>query len=737
MAITTTTNRNDYIASAAQTGFPYTFKITTSADLRVYVNDVLKTVAVDYTVDGVGVATGGNVTFAVGRTAGERVALVRTVALDQQIVYPANDKFPSAVHEAGLDKLTMIAQQLHEADGRALAFAPSATQSGKTVDSLVASKVLRVKADASGIEMADATTAGVTLPLPTVNGGTGASLVPAAGDLLQGTASNVFERLAVGARGALLYVTSALKAGWLPAGADGQHLVATSGASTGVAWVDTGVFSADAYGAVGDYRRVGDAAMTATSAQLTSATAGFTAGDVGKKILVDGAGVAGAPLVTTVSGYTNATTVQLAAAASTTVAGKTAEMGTDDTTAIQAAITAAKAVGGTVRFAAKAYFHGALNLTDGTLALEGAGFAYGATRLYTFATSGTVWDCTGARTRWRNLQIGWYGQLGVPSIGLLLAASVTNPGIDFCSFENVFVAGRYSLATLYVYGVASSAMYKTAFWNHYDSSAYTVMFTAANISAVTSAFVAIAAGTKSVSDWTFVATEIHEQHKAAGASTAAALYLGGVLDWRYYGGNISGSGPNLVSIASDSGASTPSRIIFSGTSLYSENGTAPTYIFSLISTVAGLDLRQCYYQYATAVFTGAGGITGGGSGFQIAGHNTPGLGIVANSTVYVGVTGQEAAAVNAEIMVTKRMLVCGLRVILTASPGVGQSCTVTVVKNGALTAITTTINGLDTIGTDLMRYAEFAAGDRIVFKVDTSLAATTLALTAGVECIPL
>jgi hypothetical protein len=66
---------------------------------------------------------------------------------------------------------------------------------------------------------------------------------------------------------------------------------------------------------------VNDGAMTAASAVLTSATAGFTAGDVGTQVVVEGAGPSGANLATSIAGYTNATTVTLATAAATTVVG--------------------------------------------------------------------------------------------------------------------------------------------------------------------------------------------------------------------------------------------------------------------------------------------------------------------------------------------------------------------------------------------------------------------------------
>lgn len=74
---------------------------------------------------------------------------------------------------------------------------------------------------------------------------------------------------------------------------------------------------------------VTDGAITATDATFTSATAVFTAGDAGRAITVEGAGVAAADLVTTIASYTNATTVELTATASTTVSGAYTTFGVD------------------------------------------------------------------------------------------------------------------------------------------------------------------------------------------------------------------------------------------------------------------------------------------------------------------------------------------------------------------------------------------------------------------------
>lgn len=66
-------------------------------------------------------------------------------------------------------------------------------------------------------------------------------------------------------------------------------------------------------------RVVGDADITAAATTLTSATAAFTAADVGAQVVISGAGTGGADLVTFIDTVTNATTVELEDAAVTTV----------------------------------------------------------------------------------------------------------------------------------------------------------------------------------------------------------------------------------------------------------------------------------------------------------------------------------------------------------------------------------------------------------------------------------
>lgn len=95
------------------------------------------------------------------------------------------------------------------------------------------------------------------------------------------------------------------------------------------------------YGAVGDGKVVNDVVTNSTTT-ITSATAAFTSADVGKTVMINGAnGTTSAPLVTTIAGFTNSTTVTLANAAGVTTTGCQMVWGTNDQTAIQSAIDAA------------------------------------------------------------------------------------------------------------------------------------------------------------------------------------------------------------------------------------------------------------------------------------------------------------------------------------------------------------------------------------------------------------
>jgi hypothetical protein len=129
------------------------------------------------------------------------------------------------------------------------------------------------------------------------------------------------------------------------------------------------------FGARGDAKVVADAAMTAGTATLTSASAIFTSADVGKTVVVNGAG-ASAPLFTTITQLINPTTVTTAGNASTTVSNAVATYGTENTGAFQKALNWASAnKGGLVVARAGGYlFTGHINIPD-SVTLQGTYFA--------------------------------------------------------------------------------------------------------------------------------------------------------------------------------------------------------------------------------------------------------------------------------------------------------------------------------------------------------------------------
>lgn len=118
--------------------------------------------------------------------------------------------------------------------------------------------------------------------------------------------------------------------------------------------------TSSAYGAEGDIRVVNDGAMGSGSAVLTSATAVFTAGvDEGKYVSVKNAGATGITtliaVINTVNSPTSAT-LSAANASGGAVSGAIVFIGTDDTTAIQAAIDAAEAYLASGHTYAQVYF---------------------------------------------------------------------------------------------------------------------------------------------------------------------------------------------------------------------------------------------------------------------------------------------------------------------------------------------------------------------------------------------
>jgi hypothetical protein len=127
MTVSTTIIKSSHNGNGSTTTFAYSFKIFADTDLVVIIRsstgtETTKSLSTHYTVSGAGDASGGSITFTSGNTpaSGETVVIRRNVPQTQAIDYIANDPFPAETNEEGLDRTTMIAQQVSEATDRSI-----------------------------------------------------------------------------------------------------------------------------------------------------------------------------------------------------------------------------------------------------------------------------------------------------------------------------------------------------------------------------------------------------------------------------------------------------------------------------------------------------------------------------------------------------------------------------------------------------------------------------------------
>lgn len=120
MTISSTVSRWEYDGDAATTVFTYTNKIFADTDLEVYSDNVLQTLATQYTVSGVGVETGGAITYLTAPANGVKVVIIRVVADTQETKYPVGGSLPSGVIEDDIDRRTILSQQKEEKLSRAI-----------------------------------------------------------------------------------------------------------------------------------------------------------------------------------------------------------------------------------------------------------------------------------------------------------------------------------------------------------------------------------------------------------------------------------------------------------------------------------------------------------------------------------------------------------------------------------------------------------------------------------------
>lgn len=120
MTVTNTTARNQYTATAGQTVFAYTFEVYNKNDLVVLKNSTTLSEGSNYTVSGVGSDSGGNITLAVGATAGDVITIYRDMALERTTDYQNSGDFLASEVNTDFDRLWLAIQQNATSDSRSV-----------------------------------------------------------------------------------------------------------------------------------------------------------------------------------------------------------------------------------------------------------------------------------------------------------------------------------------------------------------------------------------------------------------------------------------------------------------------------------------------------------------------------------------------------------------------------------------------------------------------------------------
>jgi hypothetical protein len=162
MTVSTVETRKTYNGNGVTDAFATPYFLADS-DLVVYVDNVLQTIATDYTVAGAGVPAGGTVTFVTPPPSGSgNVVIIVDPELTQLTDWVENDRNGAEVKEIAFDKLTIIAQRLADRMNRVVQLSDTDTSTVLTLPELADRLSKFLAFDASGdLVAADGGTVGV------------------------------------------------------------------------------------------------------------------------------------------------------------------------------------------------------------------------------------------------------------------------------------------------------------------------------------------------------------------------------------------------------------------------------------------------------------------------------------------------------------------------------------------------------------------------------------------------
>ena len=120
MTVPVQTPFNSSTGNGVTTVFPYTFLILDEEDIKVTVDGVLKTIATDYTVSGVGNPSGGNVTFLAAPANGTTVVRYSDTLMKRETDYQTNGDFREVVVDADFDRAWLALRDVSYKGDRAM-----------------------------------------------------------------------------------------------------------------------------------------------------------------------------------------------------------------------------------------------------------------------------------------------------------------------------------------------------------------------------------------------------------------------------------------------------------------------------------------------------------------------------------------------------------------------------------------------------------------------------------------
>lgn len=138
-----------HTGNGVTTNFSYDFLLLDEADLLVYVDNVLKSLATDYTLTGIGNPAGGEVVFATAPATSAAVLFQRSVVLERQTDYQYAGDFQSDTVNRDFDRLMMAHQDTRVLAGRTIRLPPSETSTGP-LPSVAARALKALGFDAAG-----------------------------------------------------------------------------------------------------------------------------------------------------------------------------------------------------------------------------------------------------------------------------------------------------------------------------------------------------------------------------------------------------------------------------------------------------------------------------------------------------------------------------------------------------------------------------------------------------------